>query len=76
MVHAYVMVVTASGTSQDVLPEIRALEGVTQAHVVDGEYDIVAEFDVPDTGDLLSRVTSEVQHLDGVDSTRTYIALD
>jgi DNA-binding Lrp family transcriptional regulator len=76
MVHAYVMVTTAAGTSQRVLPEIRGLDGVTEAHVVAGEYDVVVEFEVTDTGELLSRVTDRVQAIDGVESTRTYMALD
>jgi len=76
MVHAYVMVTTAAGASQHVLPEITALDGVTGAHVVAGEYDVIAEFEVADTGELLSRVTDRIQALDGVESTRTYMALD
>ena len=49
---------------------------MTGAHVVAGEYDIIAEFEVADTGELLSRVTDRIQALDGVESTRTYMALD
>jgi len=76
MVHAYVMVRTAAGASQDVLPVLEGLDGVTEAHVVAGKHDVIVEFEVPDTAGLLSRVTSEIQHVEGVEETRTYIALD
>lgn len=76
MVRAYVMVVTASGTSPGLIPQIEAIEGVREAHVVAGDFDIVVELEAEEPSDLLPIVTRGLQGLDGVGHTRTYVALD
>ncbi len=43
MVHAFIMVKTAAGKSEGLLAEIADLESVADAHIVAGNYDIIAE---------------------------------
>jgi len=43
MVHAFIMVKTGAGESEGLIDTIRDLEGVTEAHIVAGAYDIIAE---------------------------------
>lgn len=76
MVYAYVFIITAAGKSPEAIASVRELDGVVEAHVVAGEYDIVVEFEVDSVYDLLTRITEEIQSLPGVGRTRTYIALD
>ncbi|RQG98817.1 Lrp/AsnC family transcriptional regulator [Natrarchaeobius oligotrophus] len=76
MVHAFIMVKTAAGKSEDLLSEIRALERVASAHIVAGNYDIIAEVHADEMYDILEAVSSNVQGLDGVTDTKTYIAMD
>ena len=76
MVHAFVTVITAGGSSPDVVDQIRGVDGVTEAHVVAGEYDVIAELDVEDTGELMRVVTAEIRELEDVGTTRTYVALE
>lgn len=75
MVHAFVMVKTAAGKSEGLLASIRDLEAVSDAHIVAGNYDIIAEIDAPEMYDVLEAVSSGLQSLDGVTDTKTYVAM-
>jgi DNA-binding Lrp family transcriptional regulator len=87
MPSAYIAVHTASGTSPEVLAAVREIEEVAEAHVVAGNYDLIIELearsaghldyaDSPVTEQLLPIVTKEIQGIEGVGATRTYIVLD
>lgn len=76
MVEAYVMVLTAAGTTRDLLPQIKEIDGVRRANIVAGEYDIIVDVDAEDSQHLLRLVTDEIQSLEGVGRTRTCIILE
>lgn len=76
MVHALIMVETGTGKSTEILDSITALEGVSEAHVVAGEYDIIAEFDGEEMYNVLETASSLIQGIDGVVDTRTYVSID
>jgi DNA-binding Lrp family transcriptional regulator len=76
MVHAVIMVKTGAGESESTVADIRDVDGVTEAHVVAGEFDIIAEVEVDEVYDVLHTASSGIQGLDGVLDTKTYIALD
>ena len=75
MVHAFIMVKTAAGESEGLLAAIRDLESVADAHIVAGNYDIIAEVDAPEVYDVLRTVSSSIQSLEGITDTKTYIAM-
>lgn len=76
MVHAFIMVKTAAGKSEGLLAEIGGLELVSAAHIVAGNYDIIAEIDAPEVYEVLKTASSNIQGLGGVTDTKTYIAMD
>jgi DNA-binding Lrp family transcriptional regulator len=76
MVHAFIMVETGVGESENLLADVSAIEKVTEAHVVAGDYDIIAEVDASEVYDVLQVASSGIQGLSGVLDTRTYIAMD
>lgn len=76
MVRAFIMVKTAAGASEETVRQIRELDEVHEAHVVAGEFDIIAEMDAPEVYDILHTASSSIQGFDGVVDTKTYIALD
>jgi DNA-binding Lrp family transcriptional regulator len=75
MVHAFVMVKTAAGTSEDLVDALREASPITEAHIVAGEYDVIAELDVGEVYDVLDTVANQVRSLEGVADTRTYISI-
>lgn len=76
MVHAVVMVKTGTAKSTAILEEIRALDGVREAHVVAGDYDVVVEVEADEVYDVLEIASTAIQGIEGVADTRTYVSLD
>ncbi|MGM0604377.1 MAG: Lrp/AsnC ligand binding domain-containing protein [Halobacteriota archaeon] len=76
MVHAYVMVKTEAGTSEDLIGLVRDLTPVTEAHIVAGVHDLIVEVETAAVYDVLKTAASEIQSFDGVADTKTYISID
>ncbi|QLG61463.1 Lrp/AsnC ligand binding domain-containing protein [Halorarum salinum] len=76
MVHAFVMVKAGAGEAGAVARRVRDLDTVTQAHVVAGEYDVIAEVDAEEVYGVLDAVASGIQSLPGVTDTKTYVSMD
>lgn len=76
MVHAFVMVKTAAGKSEEMVDATRELAAITEAHIVAGDYDIIAEVDTDEVYEVLHTASSAIQGLDGIADTKTYISLD
>jgi len=75
MVDAIIMVRTEAGTALDLLPSIEGIEGVEEAHVVAGDYDVVVEGSGEDPSAILQEVASGLRRQEGVTGTRTYLAI-
>jgi DNA-binding Lrp family transcriptional regulator len=76
MVRAFIMVKTAAGKSETLLADIRGIDGVDEAHIVAGQYDIIVEAVGDEVYDVMHTVATTVRDLDGVTDTKTYICLD
>jgi len=76
MVRAYVTVITGSGASDDAVAAIRELPGVAEAHVVSGDFDVVAEIEGESVRDLQRTLTDGIHGAEGIGTTRTYVQLD
>jgi len=70
------MVETAAGRSEDIVESIRALDNVSEAHIVAGEFDIIAEADADEVYDVLHASSTDISGMEGVANTKTYMALD
>ncbi|AJF26129.1 MULTISPECIES: Lrp/AsnC family transcriptional regulator [Haloarcula] len=76
MVSAFIMIKTAAGKSEELLAAVRDAEGITEAHIVAGQYDIIAEATGTEVYDIMQSVAGHVRDLNGVADTRTYICLE
>lgn len=76
MVNAYVMVKAASGDADRIRESIAALDGVSDAHIVAGDMDFVVKVAVDAPADVKRVAADGIQGIDGVEDTRTYIAMD
>nr|WP_244605606.1 Lrp/AsnC ligand binding domain-containing protein [Halorussus marinus] len=70
------MVETAAGRSEDIVESVRALDAVSEAHIVAGEFDIIAEADAEEVYDVLHASSTDISGMEGVAKTKTYMALD
>jgi DNA-binding Lrp family transcriptional regulator len=75
MVKAFVMLNVDLGCEKDVLRELRRMNGVVEAYVVDGVYDVVVVLEAEGLDDL-RKVISKVRGMDNVQSTLTMIAVE
>ncbi|GGL49828.1 Lrp/AsnC ligand binding domain-containing protein [Halocalculus aciditolerans] len=75
MVHAVIMVKTEAGESEAVLERVLELEAVTEAHIVAGAWDIIAETDAAEMQGLVRASSSGIQQIRGVRDTKTYISM-
>jgi DNA-binding Lrp family transcriptional regulator len=75
-VHAYVMVKAYTGDADRLRDTIAEIDGVTSAHIVAGDVDIIAKVEVGSPADVKEIAATQVQNLEGVEDTRTYIAMD
>jgi len=76
MVTAYVMVKAHTGDADRLKQEIEAIDGVTEAHIVAGDVDIIAKVSVETPAAVKDVAATHVQDIEGVESTQTYIAMD
>ena len=76
MVSAFIMIKTVAGKSEDLLESVLEAEGITEAHIVAGQYDIIAEAAGEEVYDVMHSVSTSVRDLEGVADTRTYICLE
>lgn len=76
MVRAFIMVKTDAGKSEELLSETRRLDGVAEAHIVAGQYDIIVEALAEEVYEVMQSVATDLRALDGVVDTRTYICLE
>jgi len=76
MASAFIMIKTVAGKSEDLLASVRDSAGITEAHIVAGQYDIIAEATGEEVYDVMQSVSTRVRDLDGVADTRTYICLE
>ena len=73
---AYVLINAEIGSEEEVLNELNKVEGVEEAYIVYGVYDIIAR-NRADTMDKLKEiVTWHVRRLDKVRSTLTMIVIE
>lgn len=76
MVHAFVMVKADSGDAESVLDAVLAVGGITEAHIVAGDFDIIAEVEVEEVYDVLGTAATDIRSIEAVVDTKTYVALE
>ena len=73
---AYVLIKTRPGDIQEVVKRLREIEGVSEAHMTFGPFDVVAEVETTDVAKLGAITASSIQPIPGVEQTLTCLAVD
>ena len=76
MPRAYVLINTDIGSESDVLRELKKVEGVEEASLTYGVYDIVARVKAEVVDKLREIVTWQIRRLDKVKTTLTMIIVE
>jgi DNA-binding Lrp family transcriptional regulator len=75
VVHAFVMVETAAGAASGVVEAALDRPAVVEAHVVAGEYDVIAEVTGESVDDVVGAAAA-LRGLEGVLDSKTYVAME
>jgi DNA-binding Lrp family transcriptional regulator len=73
---AFVLINAEIGSEEEVLKELRKVEGVEEAYIVYGVYDIIAKIKADSMDKLKDIVTWSVRRLNKVRSTLTMIVVE
>lgn len=72
---AYLFINLESGAEQEVLKELKEIEGVQEAYFVYGVYDIIVKVQADSMGKLKDIVSFKIRRLDKVRSNLTLVAM-
>ncbi|WP_306056230.1 Lrp/AsnC family transcriptional regulator [Natronococcus wangiae] len=76
MVTAFVMIKANTGEADRLRNTVESIEGVESAHIVAGDVDIIAKATVEAPAAVKNIAATEIQGINGVEDTQTYIAMD
>jgi len=76
MVTAYVLIISDSGAEKSIIDELVTIDGVEEADVIYGEYDILTKLSVPDVSMLGDFILENIRPIPGVKRTSTLITTE
>jgi DNA-binding Lrp family transcriptional regulator len=76
MPKAFVLINVESGTEEDVLADLKKIEGVEEAYYSYGVYDIISKVNAATMETLKDTVTHKIRSLSKVRSTLTLIMME
>ncbi|ADD05824.1 Lrp/AsnC family transcription regulator [Natrialba magadii ATCC 43099] len=76
MVTAFVMIKANTGEADRLRTDITELDGVESAHIVAGDVDLIAKAMVDTPAAVKEIAATQIQGIEGVEDTQTYIAMD
>lgn len=74
MVTAFVLINVKRGRVNEVAEQLAAMEGISEAFSVAGQYDLVAIIRVRSNEEMADVVTNQMQSIDAIEGTQTLIA--
>lgn len=76
MVVAYALVEADTSDGAELVADVTDIEGVTDAHLVAGDVDLIVRIEVADPGSASSVINREIATLEAVSDTETYMSMD
>jgi len=73
---AYVLIQVTVGNTNEVAKSLRRIKGVLAADVVTGPHDVIAVVEAPNSDAVVKIVTREIQAVNGVSDTLTYMVFN
>jgi len=73
---AYVMINVQPGSIPEVVDNLRRIDGVKEANMTFGPYDVVSVIEAEDVNDIGRMIARRIQPIPGVHDTLTCLVLD
>jgi len=72
---AYVLINSDLGYEEDIISQLKTIDGVKEVHGTFGAYDILAKVESDDVDKLRDTITLKIRKLDRIRSTLTLMAI-
>ncbi len=76
MTNAYILVNVEGGMEDNVLKQVRSIDGVSEAHVSYGVYDLIVKVKAGSMQELKDVVTHKIRQIKDVQSTLTLLMIE
>ena len=76
MPKAFILITSELGKENEVLANLRKIEGVREAHSLYGVYDVIAHVECEGEGDLRNLVTNRIRNVGDVRATMTLMVAE
>ena len=76
MAEAYILINCEIGSEEDVIAELKAVEGIKEVHGTFGAYDILAKIESAQVEDLRESITWKIRKIDKIRSTLTLMGIE
>lgn len=76
MVEAYVLVTVGIGKVRETFEKISEIEGVKNAHIVTGSFDVIALAESDNMSNLTNVVIEKIGNVEGVEDTSTSVVTE
>jgi|Deesub1362B_J571_1020462.scaffolds.fasta_scaffold00036_117 DNA-binding Lrp family transcriptional regulator len=76
MARVYMFVNVLPGKDKDVRDTLRGINGVVNADVITGQFDIAAVLESDNLNDIFSRILKKIRKIKGITRTETFIAVE
>ena len=73
---AYVLINSDLGYEEDIISQLKTIDGVKEVHGTFGAYDILAKVESDDVEKLRDTITLKIRKLDRIRSTLTLMAIE
>ena len=73
MVTAYILIISESGAERNVIENLLEIDGIGEAELVYGEYDIIARVSVGDISKLTDFIIEKIRPIKSIRRTSTLI---
>jgi DNA-binding Lrp family transcriptional regulator len=72
----FVLISVAPGHERNVYNKLLKIPEIVECHIVSGEYDIIAKFNINDLERLPNIIVTKIRTINGVKDTRTLTGLE
>ncbi|KAG2475361.1 MAG: Lrp/AsnC ligand binding domain-containing protein [Thaumarchaeota archaeon] len=76
MATAYVLINCELGSEEDIIKQLKALDGVNEVHGTFGAYDVLAKIESPTVESLRETITWKIRKIDKIRSTLTLMGIE
>ena len=76
MATAYVLINCELGSEEEIIKQVKNLEGVIEVHGTFGAYDILAKIESPTVDVLRETITWKIRKIDQIRSTLTLMGIE